>query len=60
MRNGEREGIREIVRTGERERGRGTGRKSFEHVSLGVGGKKEGIREIVRNGDRERKSERVI
>ena len=36
---GKREGIREIMRTGERERerGRGRGREVFEHVLLGVG-----------------------
>ena len=35
-RGGEREGIREIVRKGETERGRGRGRESFEHVLLGT------------------------
>ena len=35
-REGERGGIREIVRKGETERGRGRGTESFEHVLLGV------------------------
>ena len=35
VRGGEREGIREIVRKGETERGRGRGRQLFEHVLLG-------------------------
>jgi len=35
-RGGEGEGIREIVRKGETERGRGRGRQLFEHVLLGV------------------------
>ena len=52
--------MREIMRTGERERGRRSGRELFEQVILGVGDERDGIREIVRTGEKERKRERVI